>query len=98
MPYQTPTDPRLLLLSPGDPVYVLRDQIAAGETVRVAGVAVLAALGLGHKIARLAIAQGEPVITVRPSVGRPKPQHPATMCIRNLKSDYTPTYALEEKA
>ena len=31
------TDPRLMLLSPGDTVYVLRDQIAAGETVMVDG-------------------------------------------------------------
>ena len=30
MPHLTPTAPRLLLLSPADSVYVLRDQIAAG--------------------------------------------------------------------
>ena len=54
------TDPRLMLLSPGDSVYVLRDQIAAGEAVMVEGVAVTfrQALGLGHKIARLAVAAG----------------------------------------
>ena len=40
------TDPRLLLLSPGDTVYVLRDQIAAGEAVMVEG------RGGGHSAAR----------------------------------------------
>lgn len=97
-----PTDPRLLLLHPGDSVYVLRDQIAAGEMVLVAGIAVAfpLALGLGHKIARLAIAAGEPVIKYGAPIGR------ATRNIapgdhvhlHNLTSDYTPTYALEGKA
>lgn len=97
-----PTDPRLLLLSPGDSVYVLRDQIAAGETVWVAGVAVAfpQALGLGHKIARVTIPAGAAVIKYGAPIGR------ATQDIapgdhvhlHNLKSDYTPTYALEGKA
>jgi repressor LexA len=54
------TDPRLLLLSPGDTVYVLRGQIEAGETVLVEGQAVTVPqrLGLGHKIARVAVAAG----------------------------------------
>jgi hypothetical protein len=97
-----PTDPRLLLLSPGDTVFVLRDQIAAGETVFVAGTAVAFAnqLGLGHKIARVAMAKGDVVIKYGAPIGR------ATQAIapgdhvhlHNLKSDYTPTYALESKA
>jgi hypothetical protein len=102
MSHQTLTDPRLLLLSPGDSVYVLRDQIAAGETVWVAGVAVAfpQSLGLGHKIARVAVPKGDPVIKYGAPIGR------ATQAIapgdhvhlHNLKSDYTPTYALEGKA
>jgi len=97
-----PTDPRLLLLHPGDSVYVLRDQIAAGETVLVSSTAVAFAqpLGLGHKIARVAVAEGEPVIKYGAPIGR------ATRAIapgdhvhlHNLASDYTPTYALEGKA
>jgi hypothetical protein len=102
MPHQTLTDPRLLLLSPGDSVYVLRDQIAAGETVWVAGVAVAFAqsLGLGHKIARLAIAPGDPVIKYGAPIGRAtQPIAPGDhVHLHNLKSDYTPTYALEAKA
>ena len=92
------TDPRLLLLSPADTVYVLRDQIAAGETVMVEGLAVSFphALGLGHKIARLPVAAGDRVIKYGAPIGR------ATRAIavgdhvhlHNLRSDYTPSYAL----
>jgi SAF domain len=94
------TDPRLLLLAPGDSVFVLRDQIDAGETVWVAGVAVAfpTRLGLGHKIARVAVAAGEKVIKYGAPIGR------ATQAIaqgdhvhlHNLTSDYTPTYALDK--
>ena len=93
------TDPRLLLLSPGDTVFVLRGQIEAGETVWVEGLAVAFAhpLGLGHKIARLAVVMGSQVIKYGAPIGR------ATIGIapgdhvhlHNLRSDYTPTYALE---
>ena len=97
-----PTDPRLLLLSPGDSVYVLRDQIAAGETIWVAGVAVAfpQALGLGHKIARVAVAAGQPVIKYGAPIGRAtRDIAPGDhVHLHNLKSAYTPTYALETKA
>lgn len=94
------TDPRLLLLAPGDSVFVLRDQIDAGETVWVAGVAVAfpTRLGLGHKIACIAVAAGDKVIKYGAPIGR------ATQAIaqgdhvhlHNLTSDYTPTYALDK--
>lgn len=97
-----PTDPRLLLLHPGDSVYVLRDQIAAGEAVLVAGTAVAfaQALGLGHKIARVAIAAGEPVLKYGAPIGRAtRDIAPGDhVHLHNLASDYTPTYALEGKA
>ena len=66
------TDPRLLLLSPGDSVYVLRDQIAAGEAVMVEGVSVAFEhpLGLGHKIARLPVVAGGKVIKYGAPIGR----------------------------
>ena len=102
MPHPPLSDPRLLLLSPGDSVYVLRAQLAAAAPAWVAGVAVAfpQPLGLGHKIARIAIAPGAPVIKYGAPIGR------ATQAIapgdhvhlHNLKSDYTPTYALEGKA
>lgn len=92
------SDARLLLLSPGDTVFVLRGQIEAGESLLVEGQAVTAAhrLGLGHKIARVPVAEGGKVIKYGAPIGS------ATQAIglgdhvhlHNLKSDYTPTYAL----
>lgn len=96
------TDSRLLLLHPGDSVYVLRDQVAAGEAVLVSGTAVAVpdALGLGHKIARVAIAAGEPVLKYGAPIGRAtRDIAPGDhVHLHNLASDYTPTYALEGKA
>ena len=90
------TDPRLLLLAPGDSVYVLRDQIAAGEVIAVGGarVTVTQALGLGHKIARLAVAPGAQVVKYGAPIGRAKVaiaigDH---VHVHNLRSDYTPTH------
>lgn len=94
------TDARLLLLAPGDNVLVVRDQIEAGETFLVEGHAVRlpARLGLGHKVARAAIAQGGKVIKYGAPIGS------ATLDVapgehvhlHNMKSDYTPTFSLEE--
>ena len=93
------TDPRLMLLSPYDSVYVLRGQIAPGEAVMVDGVAVAFghALGLGHKIARLPMAAGDRVIKYGAPIGRAsRAIAPGDhVHLHNLKSDYTPTYALE---
>ncbi len=90
------TDPRLLLLHPGDTVYVLRDQIAAGEVIAVDGaqVTVPVALGLGHKIARVALAPGAQVIKYGAPIGRASaPIAPGThVHLHNLRSDYTPTH------
>lgn len=94
------TDPRLILLSPGDSVYVLRDQIAAGEAVMVEGVAVAftQALGLGHKVARLPVAKGDKVIKYGAPIGRAsRAIAPGDhVHLHNLVSDYTPTYALNK--
>lgn len=93
------TDPRLMLLSPGDTVYVLRDQIAAGEAVMVDGVAVTFGhrLGLGHKIARLPATAGDKVIKYGAPIGRAsRAIAPGDhVHLHNLVSDYTPTYALD---
>lgn len=97
---QTRTDPRLLLLAPGDSVFVLRGQIAAGEDIFVAGcrVHVPVALGLGHKIARRAIGPGEKVLKYGASIGSARTgialgEH---VHLHNLQSDYTATYSLDE--
>ena len=93
-----PTDPRLLLLSPGDTVFVLRDQIAAAEQVMVQGVAISypQALGLGHKIARLPVQAGGQVIKYGAPIGRASRAIAVGdhVHLHNLVSDYTPTYAL----
>jgi hypothetical protein len=96
----TATDPRLLLLAPGDTVYVLRGQVEAGEMILVDGAPVVVPqrLGLGHKIARVAVAPGGKVLKYGAPIGS------ATQAIRpgdhvhlqNLRSDYTPTHSLEE--
>ncbi len=92
------TDPRLLLLSPRDNVFVLRGAIDGGETVVVAGTEVQFSrrLGLGHKIAARFIAAGEKVIKYGAPIG-------SAVCdiapgahvhLHNLASDYTPTHSL----
>ena len=90
------TDPRLLLLAPGDSVYVLRDQIAAGEMIGVEGhrVRVQQGLGLGHKIARVALTPGAQVIKYGAPIGRASQAIAVGdhVHLHNLVSDYTPTH------
>ena len=96
----TDTDTRLLLLHDDDNVFVLRAAIDAGETVLVGGMPVVigARIGMGHKLARRPIAEGEKVLKYGAPIGS------ATRSIApgehvhlsNLKSDYTATHSLEE--
>ncbi|RCW87022.1 UxaA family hydrolase [Paracoccus lutimaris] len=93
------TDPRLMLLAADDSVYVLRDQIAQGESITVQGrmVAIPQALGLGHKIARRAHRPGDKVVKYGAPIGSASTdiapgEHVHT---HNLKSDYTATHTLE---
>ena len=93
------TDPRLLHLSADDNVLVLTGAIGAGETVRVAGIAITVhtALSLGHKVAARSIAEGEHVLKYGAPIGI------ATTAIapgehvhvHNVASAYTPSYVLE---
>jgi hypothetical protein len=92
------TDRRLLLLSPGDSVYVLRGALEVGETVLLDGrsVRIDRRLGLGHKLARRAHAPGDKVIKYGAPIGSAiAPIAPGDhVHLHNLRSDYTPTYAL----
>lgn len=92
------TDPRLLLLAPGDSVFVLRGAIEAGETIAVQGAPVTlpARLGLGHKIARRAHARGEAVVKYGAPIGRASAAIAAGdhVHLHNLQSDYTATHYL----
>lgn len=91
-------DPRLLLLAPGDTVFVLRGALEAGETVALEeGAAVVPVrLGLGHKIARAAIGKGDKIVKYGAPIGRATEDIAAGahVHVHNVVSDYTPTYAL----
>lgn len=96
MAYQT--DARLLLLASGDSVLVVRDTIEKGEEIMVCGqpIAIAERVGMGHKLAAKPISMGDKIIKYGAPIGS------ATRTIEigehvhlhNLKSDYTPTYAL----
>ena len=92
------SDDRLILLAPEDNVFVARASIAQSEAVVMDGtpVVVSANVSMGHKLARRAIAPGDKVLKYAAPIGS------ATTAIspgdhvhlHNMKSDYTPTYAL----
>ena len=90
------TDPRLLLLSPGDTVYVLRGQIAAGEILVLSGQRMRRSGRPSASATRspvLPAPAGDKVMKYGAPIGS------ATQAIalgdhvhlHNLKSDYTPT-------
>ena len=93
-------DPRLLLLDDRDNVLVATARIRAGEAVEIAGSrpTMPADVPIGHKLARCAIAAGERIVKYGAPIGS------ATTAIavgelvhvHNVKSDYTPTYHLED--
>ncbi len=93
------TDPRLLLLSPLDNVFVAIATLEAGTTIQIDGHAYTCpvSLPLGHKIAARAIAAGEKIYKYGAPIGS------ATRAIaiaehvhtHNIKSDYLPTYTLD---
>ena len=96
------TDTRLLLLSPTDNVLVLRDAIQVGEQIYVSGKSVMVErrIDLGHKLARTDIPTDNKVIKYGAPIGSTIVdiacgEHVHT---HNIKSDYTPTYTLDEVA
>lgn len=93
------TDPRLLLLSPGDNVLVLRAQIDAEEEIVIEGarVRVPRRLGLGHKLARVPIRAGDKVRKYGAPIGSASADIAAgeEVHLHNLSSDYTATHSLE---
>ena len=93
------SDSRLVLLAPEDNCLVVARALRAGDRVSIDGesVAVAKAIGVGHKLARRAIARGEKVLkygaiigTASASIARGEHIH-----THNLESDYLPTYTLE---
>ena len=87
--------PPLLLLHPDDNILVARRDIAAGERVELDGEAfvVPAAVELGHKLARRALAAGARVLKYGAPIGSMKAaaargEH---VHLHNLRSDYIPS-------
>ena len=96
------TDPRLLLLNPEDNVLVLRRGIDAGERFEVGSSEIVAdrSLNLGHKVARRPISEGEPILKYGAVIGVATAPIAAGahVHVQNVRSNYTPTYSLEEEA
>jgi hypothetical protein len=91
--------PPLLLLHPDDNILVARRDIAAGERVELDGESftIPAAVELGHKLARRALAQdarvlkyGAPIGSMKVAVARGEHVH-----LHNLRSDYIPSTTRE---
>ena len=93
-------DPRLLLLHPDDNVLVLRATLSAGEEITISGapVRITATIGMGHKLARNAIATGEKVVKYGAPIGTAACEIPlgAHVHLSNLRSDYTATHSLDD--
>jgi hypothetical protein len=91
--------PPLLLLHPDDNILVARRDIAAGERVEIdgEGFSMPAAIELGHKLARRALAAdtrvlkyGAPIGSMKIAVARGEHVH-----LHNLRSDYLPSTSRE---
>lgn len=94
------TDPRLIRLGPEDNVLVLAKGLPRDARLRVGGVEVTLAdaLGLGHKVAARAIAEGETIVKYGAPIGvATEAIAPgAHVHVQNMRSNYTPTYVLPE--
>lgn len=96
------TDRRLLLLDESDNVVVSVARLRLGETILVEGdgVVIVADLPIGHKLARRAITAGEKIVKYGAPIGSATVsiKAGAHVHVHNVRSDYTPTYHLEETA
>jgi altronate dehydratase small subunit len=94
------TDPRVLVLAPGDNVAIAKSDIAAGTTLQVMSVTVTvkAAMEIGHKFAFVKVAKGERITKYGAPIGvATQDIFPGdSMHIHNITSDYIPTYTLDE--
>ena len=94
------TDPRVLILAPGDNVAIAKSDIPAGTTLQVMGVTVTlkTAMETGHKFAFKPIKKGETIVKYGAPIGvATQDISPGdSMHIHNVTSDYIPTYTLDE--
>lgn len=100
MTTDTKTDPRVLVLAPGDNVAVAKSDIASGTTLTVMGqiVTLVTRVEVGHKFAFKKVAKGEKLIKYGAPIGvATQDIAPGDyMHIHNVTSDYIPTYTLDE--
>ena len=96
----TNTDPRVLILAPGDNVAVAKTDIAAGTPLTVMGQAVRLAVKMevGHKFAFIAVKKGETIVKYGAPIGVATADIAPgeSMHLHNVTSDYIPTYTLDE--
>jgi hypothetical protein len=94
------TDPRVMVLAPGDNVAIARCDLAAGLRLVVHGHAVTLRERVltGHKFAFRPVAKGERILKYSAPIGRATTDivPGETMHLQNIASDYIPTYTLDE--
>jgi hypothetical protein len=94
------TDPRVLVLAPGDNVAIAKSDIPAGTTLQVMGVTVTVktAMEVGHKFAFLRVAKGGGITKYGAPIGvATQDIAPGdSMHLHNITSDYIPTYTFDE--
>ncbi len=87
-------------LFPSDNVLVLTRSFEAGETIKVGETSrtLATSIGLGHKIAACAISPGEKILKYGAPIGSATvPIEPGEhIHLHNMKSDYLPTFTLDE--
>ena len=95
------TDDRLIILEPQDTIAVARCAISQDETLTIGGdeIVLKTAVSMGHKLAICPMKKGDKVLKYGVSIG--SATHPIAIGdhvhMHNMKSDYTPTYALSEE-
>lgn len=89
-----------ILLSPQDNIVVLTRSVAAGSAVVIGDreYSLARSLGLGHKLAAREIRSGEKVVKYGAPIGSATCDIPAGahVHLHNMKSDYLPTFTLED--
>lgn len=93
------TDPRVLILAPGDNVGIARSDLSAGASLDVLGarVTLREKVLTGHKFAFKPVKKGETVVKYGAPIGiATQDIAPGDyMHIHNIASDYMPTYTLD---
>lgn len=96
----TDTDTRLIRLAETDNVLMIGTNMDAGEVLEIAGslITLSAPLSLGHKIAARDIGAGETIVKYNFPIGVATQDIPfgTHVHVHNVRSDYTPTYIIEE--